>query len=145
MDAPTYRRFMTHVLIDDPDGCWVWTGAHDSSGYGNAYVDGRMRGSHRVSYEHHVGPIPDGLVLDHLCRNRSCVNPDHLEPVTHRENILRGEGVAAQKARATHCPKGHPYGDDPKRQHGGYRRCAECYRVYQREWKRARRAERRAG
>lgn len=62
-----------------------------------------------MSHELHKGPIPEGLVIDHLCRNRGCVNPDHLEAVTQRENILRGEGLAAANARKTHCPKGHPY------------------------------------
>jgi len=72
------------------DGCWVWTAALNNGGYGLVRLDGRTRRAHRVVYELLVGPIPEGLELDHLCRNHACVNPDHLEPVTHGENIRRG-------------------------------------------------------
>lgn len=84
-------------------GCWVWT-ASKSLGYGKFSMGGQLRNAHRVAYEWARGQIPAGLHLDHLCRNRSCVNPDHLEAVTQGENIRRGE-----KAQRMHCPAGHPY------------------------------------
>lgn len=93
---------------DTSGDCWVWTGSRTSEGYGRLLVFGVHYTAHRVSYELHHGPIPDGLVLDHLCRNVSCVNPDHLEPVTDAENVLRGEGSPARNARKTYCKRGHP-------------------------------------
>ena len=81
-------------------GCWEWQAHVGRLGYGAFFFSGRMGPAHRFAYELRVGPIPDGLELDHLCRNRSCVNPDHLEPVTHAENMRR--------ARLTHCHVGHP-------------------------------------
>ncbi len=105
--------------------CWVWDRGLDGYGYG------RMRGrrAHRVSYELHVGPIPEGLDLDHLCRVRNCVNPAHLEPVTRAENVLRGVSRPAENARKTHCIHGHALTPDnvyvpPKRP--GMRYCLRC-------------------
>jgi hypothetical protein len=89
-------------------GCWEWVGHLTPQGYGSL---GR-RLAHRLVYEVAVGPIPAGLQLDHLCRNRRCVNPDHLEPVTSRENTLRGSGLPAQRVLVTHCPRGHAYTDE---------------------------------
>ena len=94
------------------NGCWEWTGAK-TGGYGCLKIHGQHILAHRFAYEHLVGPIPDGLELDHLCRNHACVNPTHLEAVTHEENVRRGELAEAQKLskeRRTHCRKGHPYG-----------------------------------
>lgn len=104
-------------------------------------IKNRSHSVHRTSYEVFRGPIPVGLVIDHLCRNRLCCNPDHLEAVTFRENIRRGESVMAQKARATHCLKGHPLSGDnvyilPK---NNTRRCRKCNREFNRK-RRARRA-----
>mgnify|MGYP003545069282 CR=1 FL=1 len=93
-------------------GCWQWTAADDGHGYGAFYYEGRMVKAHRFSYEFHVGPIPDGLSLDHLCRNRRCVNPQHLEPVTRGENVLRGISISASNARKTECMHGHPFNDE---------------------------------
>ncbi len=76
-----------------PTGCWHWTGAKTDKGYGRFYLNGNKH-AHRISYELLIGPIPNGLVIDHLCRNPSCVNPAHLEPVTHVENVKRGDHVA---------------------------------------------------
>jgi len=87
------ERFWPKVERWDPDWCWQWTASRHPLGYGRMGLggkDGGMAYAHRVSYELHFGPIPNGLELDHLCRNPGCVNPKHLEPVSHRENLLRG-------------------------------------------------------
>jgi hypothetical protein len=97
-----------------PSGCWEWRGARTRGGYGTFRIGSRSDGSrrssvsHRLAYESLVGLIPDGLTLDHLCVNPPCVRPHHLEPVTMRANILRGEGPAALNARQTKCIRGHP-------------------------------------
>lgn len=102
-------RFWTKVAAA-PGGCIVWTKGLSSSGYGRFCLGKHYKyQAHRVAYELARGPIPAGLVLDHLCCVRRCVNHLHLEPVTHKENILRGEGLAAKNALKTHCPAGHEY------------------------------------
>lgn len=114
-------------------GCWLWTGQVDAAGYGRwgARTTG-SRLAHRRVYELVVGRIPVGLVLDHLCRVRHCVNPEHLEPVTQRENLRRGNGWAGLQARKTHCPSGHPYeGDNLLVDGRGHRQCRECRRAAQ--------------
>lgn len=100
------------------NGCWIWAPVA-SNGYGTLNVGGVRRWAHRIGYELMVGPIPEGLELDHLCRTPACVNPDHLEPVTHRENLRR--------ARTTHCKRGHPRIE-------GERQCRACRRNYMREY-----------
>lgn len=89
------------------DGCWVWTGALNKAGYGAIGSGTKVLRTHRVAYEHFVGPIPDGLQLDHLCRNRACCNPAHLEPVTNLENWKRGEHHVAKFSRDLVCKHGH--------------------------------------
>ena len=88
-------------------GCWVWGGRVNWRGYGYMSFRDQDRPVHRLMYEACRQPVPENLTLDHLCRNLRCVNPDHLEPVTNRENILRGDGPAAICARKTHCKRGH--------------------------------------
>ncbi|MFD9789638.1 HNH endonuclease signature motif containing protein [Streptomyces sp. NPDC059070] len=101
-------RFLAKIR-DSEGGCWEWTGHIKPNGYGQVRVGDRKHNVHRLAYEVLVGPIPPGLVIDHLCRNRRCLRPDHLEPVTQRTNVLRGEGPAARNARSTHCVQGHTF------------------------------------
>lgn len=113
-----------------PQGdCWLWTGSL-GSGYGRIFVDGKTEPAHRITYEHFVGPVPDGLELDHLCRNTRCVNPSHLEPVTHAENIRRGDLALGIRSAATHCVNGHeftPENTAPRKRNGSvHRRCRKC-------------------
>lgn len=115
--------------IVSPTGCHEFTGGKSSSGYGQVFIDQRTRPAHRVRYEREVGPVPPGMTLDHLCRNRGCCNPAHLEPVTNKENLARGEGVAAKNTAKTHCLRGHLLAGDNLIVEGDARRCRECRRA----------------
>jgi hypothetical protein len=117
--------------VEKTDTCWLWR-ATTRHGYGRFYVDGRLLNAHRWAYEYLVGPIPDGLDLDHLCRVRRCVNPTHLEPTTRRENVLRGTGAGARHAAKTHGVWGHPFdaqNTDATPRKWGRRRCRACRRL----------------
>lgn len=122
-------RFWSKIVAG-PDCCWIWTGSTaESGGYGRFRLDGRMHRAHRIAYQSLRGPIPPGSELDHLCRVTCCVNPDHLEPVTPRENVLRSRSVAADKARQTHCIYGHEFTEEniyrpPSRPNSRY--CRAC-------------------
>ena len=134
--VPESERFWSKVDKLDSTGCWQWIGTFYSNGYGMFAKarNGSKRPSfalaHRYSYEAAHGAIPGGLVLDHLCRNRGCVNPDHLEPVTVRENLLRGEGFIGKQYRITHCLRAnHPlFGENLYITPDGERACRECRR-----------------
>lgn len=126
--------------VDKTGECWEWTAYRLKCGYGrfgvggSAKNGGRIVMAHRWAYENLVGPIPNGLQLDHLCRNRGCVNPEHLEPVTVRENLRRGEGWSGRNARKTHCPKGHEYDEaNTHRDSLGRRKCRRCDREKRRK------------
>ena len=138
MTKTPVERFWPKVAKSD--ACWEWTAGLDSKGYGAFRLSTNKRiVAHRFAYEILVGPIPEGLQLDHLCRNRRCVNPEHLEPVDNRTNTLRGEGPTAQHARKTHCCHGHELDAGNVRvSRAGARICLTCERV--RSLRRSRRA-----
>jgi len=128
------ERFWPHV--EKTKSCWNWKAGLDSHGYGFIKLNKVNAKAYRVAYELVKGPIPEGKQIDHLCRNRKCVNPDHLEPVTRRENILRGEGVSAINARKTHCSRGHEYTEENTYLYKGQRRfrvCKECDKIRHRK------------
>lgn len=120
--------------VQKTPGCWLWTGSLSSTGYGNIPVNppsSKSIGVHRLSYETSIGPIPDGLEIDHLCRVRHCVRPDHLEAVTHAVNLARSNSPAGLNSRKTHCSKGHPYdGDNLRIDPNGQRKCRACHRAW---------------
>lgn len=130
---PLRERLERRTLYAD-DGCWLWEGSHDQHGYGKIeYPTGKKVFVHRVGYELLVGPIPGGLVIDHLCRVHNCWNPAHLEPVTSEENVRRGIG-RLHNILKTHCPRGHPY--DEKNTYitaSGGRACKTCTAVASRD------------
>jgi hypothetical protein len=128
--ATLEERFWAKVHFTET--CWLWTAATLPNGYGVLGIEHRTVYAHRVAYELLVGPIRDGLQIDHLCRVRHCVNPEHLEPVTQRDNLARGEGPTAINARKSHCPKGHPFEGNTYYDRQGHRRCAECHRAWMR-------------
>lgn len=143
----TLERFWSKVDRNGPTPghcpnlgpCWMWTGRPHVSGYAYLNVQGKAKRSNRLAYELLIGPIPDGLVVDHLCHNgdatcpngyqcrhRLCVNPSHLEAVPNRTNVLRGNNNAARNAARTHCIRGHELSPDPWGQPGRKRKCDTC-------------------
>lgn len=127
------KRFLDKFKVDPNTGCWLWAAFTDPKGYGIFKLSRQRKNAyaHRFSYEHLIGSIPKGLQLDHLCRVRRCVNPDHLEPVTSRENTLRGETIPAYFASRDSCIKGHPYVEGSFALYNGNnaRVCLICRRV----------------
>lgn len=129
-------RFWRKVQIS-PNGCWLWTGSI-REGYGAFWPGGSrnaesMIAAHLWAYRRYVGPVPAGMELDHTCRNRACINPHHLEPVTHKVNCLRGNGQSAINARKKHCKRGHALtGDNLRLGSKGERFCKACANIRQR-------------
>jgi len=114
------------LKVNKTEGCWVWTAAKTRWGYGYVRFDGRNQHAHRVAYKLLKGQIPENRELDHLCRNRACVNPEHLEAVSRRTNLLRGEGVSAVHAAKTHCVNGHEFTPENTYEWRGTRNCKVC-------------------
>jgi hypothetical protein len=115
--VPFEDRIAARTVLTET-GCWEWTGNRYRNGYAGLFWQGKTRLAHRLTYEHFVGPIDEGLVIDHLCCNKACVNPAHLEPVTPRENTRR--------AMRSHCVNGHPFSDENTWMHKGKRYCRTC-------------------
>jgi HNH endonuclease len=132
--APLQER-ITAKLVIQPDGCVVWTGARNRKGYGLVWNVFGSTYAHRAFYELMIGPIPPGMQIDHLCRNRACCNIEHMEVVTPRENALRGKSFSAINARKTHCANGHPYDEANTIRRGNRRECRTCRRGAQRRWR----------
>lgn len=121
------ERFWNKVLFTSD--CWEWQGSIKKSGYGRFHLTHSLGvRAHRIAYELMKGSIPKGLVLDHLCRNRSCVNPDHMETVTIGENVLRGDTFASKNKKKTHCKFGHPFSGENLYKQGSWRHCLTCMR-----------------
>jgi hypothetical protein len=138
---PRKRSYEECISPEPNTGCWLWTGSHDRNGYGQF----NKTTAHRWVFEKLRGPLPPGDELDHLCRVRSCVNPDHLEPVSRRENVLRGTSNAVMHAAKTHCVNGHPFDETntymrPRRSGATSRSCRACTTAAQARQRERRRA-----
>ena len=151
-------RLFTNAVAANA-GCIVWTASTNKDGYGKLNISQRTHAAHRLAYELMVGPVPQGLRLDHLCHtqdttcsggplciHRRCINPHHLEPVTDRANILRGRSKAAANVVKTHCPRGHAYDlANTRIDKNGKRHCRACRAYYQMLAPSQRRARKEAG
>jgi hypothetical protein len=146
-------RFLAKIRVNKVTGCWEWTASKQPSGYGQIRSEGTTKYAHRVAYELFVGPIPEGYEIDHVCRNRGCVNPDpkHLEAVPHRINWERGNSPSAIFHKHSHCRHGHEYTTENTKYNKktGLRECRQCRRnamnnfwrlnpAYKKQWKEAR-------
>ncbi|MEQ6899254.1 HNH endonuclease signature motif containing protein [Microbacterium sp. KR10-403] len=129
MSPEVLERFIAKFDITE-SGCWQWTAA-TRKGYGAFAVrHGYVVQAHRASFRHFIGPIPDDMVLDHLCRNPLCVNPKHLDPVPQGVNLVRGDGWSGRNIRKTHCPSGHEYSaENTYTPPSGGRYCRTCRQI----------------
>jgi hypothetical protein len=125
---PVLERLLEKVSVPKSGGCWLWEGAVCCNGYGRIWHSKRVALVHRVSYELSNGKIPQRLQIDHLCRVKNCVNPSHLEAVTHKENLRRGESIGTLNSRKTQCSKGHSYTESNTHHDNGRRKCKTCNR-----------------
>ena len=129
-------RLLDKISPEPNSGCWLWIGATQRKGYGAIRFDGKFIAAHRVSYTVFRGKIPDGLELDHLCRVHCCINPDHLEAVSHSMNVHRGKSPSANNARKTHCKNGHAFTPENTyiKPSGDGRECRICKRTLKVRW-----------
>lgn len=136
LDPKTIKRFF--CKIEKKDNCWIWTATKTSHGYGQFGLNYKIVLAHRVCYEMFKGIIPDDMELDHICRNTSCVNPDHLEAVSHQENCIRGNcGKNNQNAKKMYCVNNHPLiQENLVKRKDGRRECLICHRTQWKSWKR---------
>lgn len=130
------ERIRSRMVCDDVSGCWNWAGAVSNRSYGSIYYEGRMQKAHRVMWIISRGEIPNVMDLDHLCRNRICINPEHLEPVTRSENLLRSP-LMDRNSRRTHCIRGHEFTEENTRYRpgSGHRTCITCMDMHRRNWR----------
>jgi hypothetical protein len=142
-------RVMDRVRVDPESGCWVWLGggngciAKDGRDYGIVKMNGKETTLHKLFSEMVFGPVPEGLELDHTCRNRRCFCPGHVERVTHQENVRRGDSIMARRAKQTHCKNGHPLsGDNLFIDKRGNRTCLICRAAYARDFRAKKKVER---
>lgn len=124
-----FDKLLDGIKKDPITQCWNWIKGKTSCGYGALYINKKQISSHRLSYFLYKGKIPKRLEIDHLCRNRACCNPNHLEAVTRRINLLRGETLPARNASVTHCPKGHRYTKTNLVKNRPNRVCKQCNRL----------------
>lgn len=137
IDVSDDARFWRHVRRTE--GCWFWQGSQNGRGYGKLGRQGKMYLAHRVAFFSEYGWCP--RELDHICNERSCVRPNHLQPTSHRLNVLRSAGISALAARVTHCPRGHPYtGGNVKYERDGSRKCRTCANAVARAWRQKQKA-----
>jgi len=134
-------RFLNKVSVDEK-GCWNWTAHTDKDGYGQLGVYGKTTQSHRFIYKYYHGSIDPTLTIDHLCRNTSCVNTNHLEQVTIGVNGLRGSNFCAVNAKKTHCPRGHSYNKENTIHRNNRRHCKICYIIKNRARRKSNTTER---
>lgn len=131
MQVETKQRFWEKV--EKTDSCWNWLGGK-TAGYGRIKIKNKCVYAHRFSYSLLKGKLDPNLTIDHLCRNRACVNPDHLEQVTMKINVLRGIGASAINAKKTHCKKGHEYTKENTYVYeNNWRMCKTCTKLYYKE------------
>ena len=141
-DEKWVNRFITKIKFDGhPKGCWTWTRGVDKDGYAIFQYKNGPKKAHRMSYMNTIGPIPDGYCMDHLCRTRNCVRPDHLEPVTNADNVYRGVSCQAINKRKSHCKNGHLFSQDNLDTYQlsiNKRQCKICYLAYKSIWQKKR-------